>query len=381
MYKKNIYLWFSVIEILVWILITSMILLTWFFSVSSANIGRIKLISETQLEKEVFYFQEKMTEIIKLWWTIDYEEYFNRMVVDSNKTTLYGSWHYYNWTGFWHGNWVHYYCRSLSWVFMWTGGCVEDFNSFFAPTPTSIDYTWNHQLYGQYRYMGIDYNSDFQDGDNDFWDADGDLNIVWDDDDLFLWDVPTVFSWNWEVAEIYLISWSKKNRTFLRWNVKRDPQAPLSYTCDLNNLKPWMTIWNWCIGMIEVLKLEWVDWWNDHNVSNIDTTQYDGIIDTWIYDRNFYGLTTSLPALTNTQDYWIPLFSSTVNVKQASFFLYPNKDSSLAWKDSSPATNISPYIRISLLLTPKYEKQKSIKWDVPEFRLSTTFNLSPLTSY
>lgn len=83
-------LWFSLIELLIAILIFGMVIMWWFYALSSVNIWKIKLIEKTDINKEAFYFSEKLFEEIKAWWVIDFEEYFNRFVV-WNVTS---SWHF-----------------------------------------------------------------------------------------------------------------------------------------------------------------------------------------------------------------------------------------------------------------------------------------------
>ena len=160
---------------MLWILIFSIVILAWFQALSRVNIWKVKLYTQIDIEKQAFYFSEKMFEMIKSAWTVDYEEYFNRKVVWN---TTYLSWHFdkNTWFGnFWSGwnlttpnywDWF-YYCMSPSWSSMWTWWCSD----------------WTYQRFGQYYYQFIDYNSN---QDNDSWDEDWDWNFIWDDDDEYL---------------------------------------------------------------------------------------------------------------------------------------------------------------------------------------------------
>jgi len=232
---------FTLIEIMVWILIFSIIIVWGFQAYSSVLIWKVKLIEWTKIQKQAFYFSEKFFEEIKRWWIIDYEEYFNRKVVWT--TTL--SWHYLELTWFWN-YWINwniwtttywdwfYYCRSDNWSKMTWTGCLEKYSAKIDWTDISV---WNNpQRYWQYSFQFIDYNLNF---DSDNWDEDWDWNIVWDDDDEYLGLWPVVFSWS-EVKEIYLVSADKRKRTFFRWNIFPDETK--------NTEKRWT---------IEMLKLEW----------------------------------------------------------------------------------------------------------------------------
>ena len=149
--------------------------------------------------------------------------------------------------------------------------------------------------------------------------------------------------------------------------------------CDFSN--PDAPIWNGCIGTIEFLKMDWVDWWMDHNNWIIDTdgTQYDGVIDTWLIDKDFTS-GASVVAWSNFNSYWVPLFPETISVSSFSMFVYPNKDLKNAWKDNSTETNIAPYVRVNFTLIPSVRNRKGIKWTIPEINISTTISLTDVFS-
>ena len=283
MLNKNNF-WFTLIEILTWILIVSIVMIWGFQALSSITIWKVRLIQKTNIEKDSFYFTERLFEEIKKWWTIDYEEYFNRKVV----WTSYASGHYLDETGFWNfGNgwnvwtntfwWWFYHC--VSWIWIWNK--LLDTWCYTLNIP---------QRYGQYSFQFIDYNSNY---DDDWWDEDWDWNIIWDDDDEYLWLWPSAFTWWTDIKEIYLISWDKKKRTLFRWNVWYDPDHPTyswatqtNTACDFSDAST--PTWSWCLWTIEFLKLEWKDWWFDHDTSNTNTTwEFDWLIDTWIIDNEF----------------------------------------------------------------------------------------------
>jgi hypothetical protein len=370
---------FTLIEIMVWILIASMVIIVWFQALNAVMVWKVKLIEETNIEKEAFRFSQKFFEEIKKWWTIDYEEYFNRMVVNSWATSIYSSWHFLRPT--WFGNsgsvadWF-YYCISWDWTKMWTW-CINNFNNLWTSEQ------WKPQRYWQYSLQFIDYNSNYDEDEYMWsvllWDEDWDGDIRWDDDDEYLWVGPEVFkAWTW-VTELYLISADKRKRTFFRWTVKNDPNAPASQSnCDFSN--PKKPSWSWCIWTIEFLKMDWVDWWFNHFKSG--SWFWDWIIDTWLINKDFSEMkkkiSTRVIAWSDWKDYFIPLFPNSINVKDFEVQVFPNADIVQSWKVDN--IDLSPYVRIKMTLSPSWKTKKKIKGKVPEFNLSTTINLTDIFS-
>lgn len=381
---------FTLIEIMLWIVIVSLVIVWWFESYTRVWLWKINLMEKSNMQKDSFYFSEKLFQIIKEWWTLDYEEYFNRAII----STTFWSWHYSTETWFWNfwRNWNintttywdgFYYCISKNLTKMSAIWCVTDFNTnliWTAWATRNLNYTWIRQRYGQYSFQFIDYNINYN---NDFWDEDWDLEVIGDDDDEFLWDWPIAFTaWN-DLKELYLISWDKKHRTIIRWNVNRDPDAPLAETCSIdwtNNIT-----WDGCRWTLEFLKLEWVDWWFDHNNAVLDWTQNDWVIDTWIIDRQFSWLTNlntlnSIIAWSNNVNYWKPLFPTWINVTDFKVFPYPNVESKYFWKNSLLSSNISPYVILNFKIKPSWETRKKLKNSWRELNFNTTINLTDIYS-
>lgn len=370
---KNLKKWFTLIEIMLWITIFSMIILVWFQALSQINIAKIKLYTETDIEKQAFYFSEKMFGMIKWAWTIDYEEYFNRKVIwDTN----FSSWHFAlsTWFGnFWSwGNlstpiyWdSFYYCISWNWVSMWTWWCYDNnLNNYWASL------TWTFQRFWEYYYQFIDYNSN-QNWDG--WDEDWNWSFIWDDDDEYLGNWPEVFSGGTNVHELYLITKDNTKRTLFRWNVSDDPKKPSSASCDFSN--PSKPTWDWCLWSVEFLKLDWKDWWLNHSKSG--TWLYDWVIDTWLYDEWIYGswIIAWVRDTSNNKNR-ISLFPDYINVSDLQFYVYPNKYNKYSWADSNWESNIAPYIRINMTLSPSRKKRWWIKWSIPKIKISTTIALN-----
>lgn len=363
--------WFTLVEIMLWILIFSIVMTWGFYMLSSLNYWKIKIIEATDITKDTFYFSQKLFEEIKMWWTLDYEEYFNRKVI----WTSISSWHYsvssWFWN-FWQGwavwttnywTWF-YYCRSTT-ATMWNNWC---YNTSYNTTSASL---WNSpQRFWQYAFQFIDYNSN---KNSDWGDENLDWNIRSDDDDenLGLWPVAFT-SWT-DVKELYLISWDKKKRTYFRWNWKQDPKKPNGVaTCTTASYT------DWCIWNIQMLKLVWKDRWMNHNWL---TWYNDWIIDTWILDPDAYGTSpvrwSAIVAWSvNMNNYWLDMFPDSISVTKFKVFAYPNIAKEYNFKSILDEQNINPYVRIQATLLPSRKKRWSMKWVPPEINISTTINLS-----
>ena len=368
---------FTLVEILVGILIFSLVVIWWFQALSSVTVWKARLVHKATTQKQVIYFSQRIFEEIKLWWLIDYEEYFNREIV----WTTFMSGHYDTPTWFWNfwnnGNvWTStygdgfYYCLSGDGISekMTGTGCIDAFNS------TSIDYSGKSQRYGQYSFQFIDYNSNF---DSDGGDENGDGSVLWDDDDEYLWRWPEWFSSGVDIKELYLLSGDKTNRTLFRWNVKKDPSSPSSLSCTIDGNNA--ITWSGCLGTIEYLKLEWRDWWMDHVISTDDIWEYDGVVDTWLVHSDFsWG--ANIVAWSDNWNYWVQLFPDTINVSDFKVFVYPNKDLDLSWKEMNDSINIAPYVRIQLSILPSWKSRRQMKGTTEEINFSTTIALSDIFS-
>lgn len=359
--------WFTLIEILVWILIFIIVILWWFQALSSLTLWKVKLIEKTNITKDITYFTEKLFDEIKAWWTIDYEEYFNRLVVWNNTSSWYyikntWFWNFWSWWSVWSNSYWdnYYYCRSSNWTNMWTWWCYNNnFNTYSNSTLTKP------QRYNQYTLQFVDYNSD---QNADLWDENWDGKITWDKDDEHLWEWPLVFTWWENIKELYLISWDWKKRTLFRWRWEEDMwNKPPTATCNST------AFWSWCIWTIEILKLEWKDWWVNHNKTS--SWAYDWLIDTWIIDPNYWTWTEVIAWATN-YNYWQKLFPDTISVSDFKVYLYPNINSKYGWKNLTNSTNINPYVKLSITLEPSWKKRSQMKWPPIKYTINTTINLT-----
>jgi len=365
---------FTLIEIMIWIVIVSIVLVWWFKALISVTIWKSKLITQTNIQKESFYFTEKLFYMVKQWWTLDYEEYFNRKVIWN---TSYSSGHFsipsWFWN-FWNGGWVwsenywewFYQCISLDGNPMPWDGCVDTYNSW------SVNYSWEQQRFWQYSFQFRDYNSNY---DDDWWDEDWVWGIIWDDDDEYLWRWPIAFSgWTEELTELYLISWNKKERTYFRWVVNQDKDAPVWCSLNASNI----ITWSWCIWNIEYLKLEWKDRWLDHDLWSVDVTQSDWVIDTWIINTDFTWWDEYVAWTWSVN--WIPLFPDSINVSEFKIYWYPNKDIEYDWKNETLGENISPYLIFKLKIKPSWITRRKIWWEWQELDFSMTISLTDIYS-
>jgi hypothetical protein len=245
-----------------------------------------------------------------------------------------------------------------------------------SPWGIVLNRAWSYQRYWQYSYQFIDYNSN---ADWDSWDEDWDWNIVWDDDDEYLWKWPIVFNWWSDVKELYLISWDKTKRTLFRRNIETDPDKISTAVC---NISWWLTTsWDWCRWTVEFLQLDWKDWWLDHDSSSNDSdwTQYDWVIDTWVINEKFTWWAVVI-AWSNSTNYREPLFSENINVTDFDIYLYPNVDYSRSWRDSDLSSTISPYVIMNFKIKPSWKTRAVLQWDSDELTFSTTINLTDIYS-
>ena len=365
--------WFSLIEILVGMLIVSFVILAWFSTLSAVGVAKIKLVEKTNIETEAYFATERFFELIKKWGTIDYEEYWNRY---SYNSVDYENGHFQEVTGFWNfWRWGiigspsygggFYYCASTNGSNMWTWWCLSDFNI------PAANYLGSPQKYGQYQLQFIDHNSD-SDGTAD---EDNDGNIFGDSDDLYLWIWPEAFPEGENLGELYLINSLGNERTFFRWNVRDDEDAPVGENCDFTN--PQAPVWWWCLGVIEFIKLIWVDYGADKDlsISLWDPTENDGIIDTWLIHPDFSNDGSSPVAWSEAEEYWQPIFSNSTHISKAEFYLYPNKNIEYSWRDTRLDLNTAPYLQIQLTLLPSWKEKSKIKWELPTVDIATTIQL------
>lgn len=389
---------FTLIEIITSILVVALILLGAFQAMTSLWFGKIRLMQKTTSQKQMLYFSEKLFEMIKYWGTLDFEEYFNRKIVNQLSGTNYASGHYAKPTGYgnywpsgtpgtinyWNG---YYYCISKNWQTMGDNGCVNNFNinSINSSWTRDQDYRWNPQTYGQYSFQFRDYNSNANADDHCTttlrWDQNCNGNIIGDDDDNYFGKGPSVFSTGSTVAELYLLNGVKRQRTFFRYVVNNDPDAPTWSTC--NSSDGWKSYTGtWCLGNIEYLIMDGRDWWLDHVQWNNDITENDWVIDTWLINEKFLpNMSITIAGSNNpVNGYWQPLFPDNIHVTEFSIYPHPNIDEDRAWAMTNEDINVSQYVRIKVWMQPAWRDRKALKGIPREYMYTTTINLTDIFS-
>lgn len=367
---------FTIVELIVCMALFSLLIVGAFDVFWKISVWKVRVSNKLDADKDIFYSLEKFFYLVKSGWDIDYEEYWNRSVIWTSTS----SWYYnkFSWYGN-YGSWWNmvndlqifwdnfYFCRSNVWEIMGSTWCLDNFNW------NSWSYLWTPQRYWQYALQSIDFNSN---ADADWvlaWDENGDWKITWDDDDDDMWVWPESISWN-EVKELYLIkNWKNPVRNYFRLIYRRDPDAPSSAVCD-----PWTNSFSWCVWNIQTFKMVWMDLWSSHN------WVYDWKIDTWCCDSDYncsWNTTISgcqIPLesdiISNTWS-WVDIFPSYFNVKEAKFFVYPNKDYKSSWKEDWDNIAINPYVRIKLNIWFAW-KERARMWSDVQMSLYTTLNLS-----
>ncbi|NDK19599.1 prepilin-type N-terminal cleavage/methylation domain-containing protein [Candidatus Gracilibacteria bacterium] len=337
---------FSLIEMVVSITLFAIIIIAAFETMGSIGILRTQVSSRLDLNSELYGAMEKFVELIKTGGDIDYEEYWNRKAVGT--TTMSG--HYQDFTGF-GNNGTQYFCVSGNGTSMGTGGCL----------------TGTKQRFGEYRQQFIDYNSN---ANGDLGDENGDGNIRGDDDDEDLGMGPSAFTGGIGMKELYLIKKGiKTERTYFRWTLKTDINAPPGATCNFTTGSGVA-----CLGNIQILKLTGRDLGLSHSGASYSTGRYDGIIDTWECNTDYICTgANNLP--TAAESKWVDIFPEWINVKGLGFYPYPEKDFRYAWKETDDTLVLNSYVKIRLTLGLAWEKRKTIKGPAANMTISTTVNL------
>ncbi|PZM85585.1 hypothetical protein DLH72_01940 [Candidatus Gracilibacteria bacterium] len=400
---KNFKKAFTLIEIMVSILIIVSVLIIGFQLYSLATASKIKLIEQTNLEKNIFYFSEKLFTLVKKGGTLDYEEYFNRKVINSkftNQSDAIESGHFKEKTGF--GNFGadgiigtdnfgkgFYYCLSgdgevnkLGINGCWNNDKNTDSNAIGG---SSRNYSGVAQRYGEYSFQFIDYNSNYDNDGGNIGDENSDGKIIRDDDDQHKGIGPEVFDFGTDVKELYLLSGNKRERTYIRWNYFQD-----EYVKDPN--KNCSSDFEYCRGTVEYLKLEGKDWGIDHIEGNNSEYENDGVIDTWVISKDFSGGETVIAGGSkDSGNFWKPIFSDDINISDFKVYAYPNIDNSKVWNTEVEDENgvitdkqqqylLSPYITISIKVKPSHKVKTKIKGNIKEVGFNTTINLTDIFS-
>jgi len=195
---------------------------------------------------------------------------------------------------------------------------------------------------------------------------------VGDEDDYSILDGPEVFSG--AIPALYLIDKQENTRTFFRWYIERDPNAPADLSCVVNASNPSAVTTNsGCLANIQMLKLKGLDaGWQHTNAIATSSGAFDGVIDTWVCAKGWVCTGADIAGMgkiaTGHDTEWINLFPSSINVKSLRFDLYPKKDPwlAVAAPDCPSGSNctspfIHPYARFNLEIGFAQGKRRALR--------------------
>jgi len=376
---------FTLIEILITMTIFSLVITMVLKFYVYLIWNKTQIEARQNLIENSYYMLEKIQSQMKNY-TIDYEEYFNRMAVWCDNSPLssdltdfarivWTNWYCDNFTSY--GNWNHenpesnhilYHCSR--WTIESNPKVIQDpslqlWNGCFEQ--------WNmegkKQSFGQYKKQFIDV----------WYDVDTVLGSVWDDDDIDLWIWPISIWDNENIQELYLISKDNQKRTFFRRAFVNSWDFDNTWWADKDFEK---------LYTIQFLKLQSLDIWSDHNLTNDFAPEnriwlYDGDIDTRVCDPNQWFVcgwsdvwwVYSWNKIPNDQnDGRINLFQNSVTVSKRNLSIYPTKSPKIARSDDS--AQINPYSTISIQTKLYWEDwmKKLPSIDIYTFSLQTTFS-------
>lgn len=384
--------WFTLVEIMLSMTVFAIIMIAVLQSVQNMSFVRIKTENRVKLLEELYFFGETLVGSIKDGGSLDFEEYWNR----NSFNTAIGTGHYILPTGVGnygsggvigtnnYGEW-YYYCRSGSGSVLrvGTGGCLLTRNSLSTGNSPDRSFSGRSQRYGQYALQFTDYNGNADNDSGVPGDEDGDGYILGDEDDKDIGDGPNVISGS--LTELYLIDKEASTRTFFRWIVRTDPNAPNGTVCIMTGANTG----SGCVWNVQILKLRGIDYWLNHSwtLSLTGNESFDGNIDTWIchLDWNCAGpdIGSGYGNLaTGSWSEWVDIFPDTVNVKSVRFTAYPKKDPWKAWwapdalqlsDEISPF--IHPYVRVELSLAFAWWKRRVLNGDDPTISINTMISL------
>lgn len=371
---------FTLIEVLTVLVIISSIFLT----VIQVYTKLVQLNVEVQAKKTLIEntnFAVEKFNILMKDYTIDYEEYFNRLVVWCDNT----QWNSFLWdVNSWSANW---YCDRYTWYWnyqTWTNDkqyyCSSkavwvDSNTIYTNLELTIwkwcRNTWNQQIFYSYK--------------NQHWDSKYDNDLNWtafdDDDDEDLWVWPQSILDNLNVRELYLIKKDNSEKTMIR--------RTLITSWDLN--------WDWLVNLdvekmynVQILWLRSFDAWTWHNFNPAFSWVYDWKYDTFACDESrwfkcswnliwWWYVNYRLPNWWN--DWWINIFWNNITFVNLKFEIFPTKYYDYNWKSNS--FSINPYVRIYFKTKIYWEswKRKLNPSSLEEFDIDIQTTLNTKINY
>jgi len=323
--------WFTLVELLIALIIAGTLIWIALSIYTSIQWTDIKMSNKRLLVAESNDLIDKIHEAA-LYYTIDYEEYFNRRWLE------YGVWNTW-FTSYWN-SWSWYYCVSWadSWVSpLWYEYYTRDNENYWCLQ------TWKNQYYWEYQFQHRSLkNFDDLNSRENSW------------SNMKMW--PIAIDPNTWLDYLYLISPDNTERYYFRRVFK---------TWDHSTWK------NDNLYTIQMLKLRWFDAWEAHDFDS--RWAYDWFTDTracdfsqwfscnWTYVDFWYEIPASY------DDWRVDITSDKVTVNDFRVDIYPKKDPYLVWNETWYVED--PYIKLSFTMNI-YGKPAE-----EEITISTTFSL------
>lgn len=317
---------FTLVEVLVSVMLTGIILTAAYSAFQGIMKSQIRLNGAIDIQRNLFYLNEKLASLIHNGGTLDYEEYFNRRMlgykawfVVENTRQLYtftSLSKYGNGGTATHSN-ILLCGRDAS---LNTDACLEnnavwarDTSGTIAFNATLLDtLSPKQQAYWQYASLAYDYSSALPSPIK--------LPSILPRETTPVWDI----AWD-GLPELYLIKKipdGSYERVFFRHIFIQDPTKDAAKSpCD-----PSVSRTN-CLGKIQMTRLKSCDIVNSHGWSGSD-----GTIDAWIPLPDFTSSTTPTTC-SATMDFskaadtltWVDITTPDMNIVRASFLPSPDK--------------------------------------------------------
>lgn len=317
---------FTLFEILLSLIIFSLIVGIIFRIYTDVQKSEISLLKQQLVVSETNDLMDTISDL-SLDYSIDYEEYFNRSIINCISEESFARNNHWScgvFSTYWNSG-VLYYCNSQgngskSWYYYYE---LQDFGCAQS----------GHQSFNQYKYQ--------------FWDiTDSTLNN-WNDDFLWSWPI-SVFHNTW-VQELYLINKTWDHRIFFRRH----------FLTGIDLDEDWyFSGQNESLYSIQILKLKWFDAGGNHNFDEADSFTNNWYIDTWACDAenwffcsgNSIGEDYSnyrLPL--NSDDWRVNLTDPKITISDRNIEVWPAKDPYLAKNEAEYL--IDPFITIAFKAT------------------------------
>ncbi len=94
MIKRSKHAGFTLIEVLVSVVLSGVLLSSAFAAFQGILKSQVRLSGSINIQRNLFYLNEKLSSLIREGGTIDYEEYFNRRILGYDKSTTDEGWTY-----------------------------------------------------------------------------------------------------------------------------------------------------------------------------------------------------------------------------------------------------------------------------------------------